>query len=228
MAHRVLVLLMRQLNILRLRRTIELRCTQPEQVQHQKATPQELGGVIAEATINDFNDQELQGLLFRRQPKIDERDQIVDQRLLPRFAEEEVAYGHKVKALYPQNNHQTILRTCGASWKMELPGLYERMSKRKTLEPNKKAPKKSDHNNTVETPNQGKRQKMHYPESMEWIPVLDSTTLFFYIRGGKLRASTPTEEDVGVFMSKASYLDHRGRIKSPGSNADAGTTDIRI
>ncbi|KAI4285000.1 MAG: hypothetical protein L6R38_001015 [Xanthoria sp. 2 TBL-2021] len=29
------------------------------------------------------------------------------------------AYGDRVKALYPQNNHQIISRICGASWKME-------------------------------------------------------------------------------------------------------------
>ncbi|KAL8673224.1 MAG: hypothetical protein Q9168_002336 [Polycauliona sp. 1 TL-2023] len=29
------------------------------------------------------------------------------------------AYGDRVKALYPQNNHQIISRICGASWRME-------------------------------------------------------------------------------------------------------------
>lgn len=36
------------------------------------------------------------------------------------------AYGDRVKALYPQNNHQIISRICGASWKMETPEITEK------------------------------------------------------------------------------------------------------
>ncbi|KAL8819530.1 MAG: hypothetical protein Q9223_002047 [Gallowayella weberi] len=36
------------------------------------------------------------------------------------------AYGDRVKALYPQNNHQIISRICGASWKMETPEVTEK------------------------------------------------------------------------------------------------------
>ncbi|KAL8961565.1 MAG: hypothetical protein Q9193_001903 [Seirophora villosa] len=36
------------------------------------------------------------------------------------------AYGDRVKALYPQNNHQIISRICGASWKMETPDIKEK------------------------------------------------------------------------------------------------------
>lgn len=36
------------------------------------------------------------------------------------------AYGDRVKALYPQNNHQIISRICGASWKMETPDVTEK------------------------------------------------------------------------------------------------------
>ncbi|KAL8839499.1 MAG: hypothetical protein Q9170_001722 [Blastenia crenularia] len=36
------------------------------------------------------------------------------------------AYGERVKALYPQNNHQIISRICGASWKMETPDIKEK------------------------------------------------------------------------------------------------------
>lgn len=36
------------------------------------------------------------------------------------------AYGDRVKALYPQNNHQIISRICGASWKMETPDITEK------------------------------------------------------------------------------------------------------
>lgn len=36
------------------------------------------------------------------------------------------AYGERVKALYPQNNHQIISRICGASWKMETPDVKEK------------------------------------------------------------------------------------------------------
>ncbi|KAL8841676.1 MAG: hypothetical protein Q9176_003071 [Flavoplaca citrina] len=35
------------------------------------------------------------------------------------------AYGDRVKALYPQNNHQIISRICGASWKMETADVTE-------------------------------------------------------------------------------------------------------
>ncbi|KAL8647903.1 MAG: hypothetical protein Q9226_006235 [Calogaya cf. arnoldii] len=35
------------------------------------------------------------------------------------------AYGDRVKALYPQNNHQIISRICGASWKMETSDVTE-------------------------------------------------------------------------------------------------------
>ncbi|KAI4166477.1 MAG: hypothetical protein LQ343_008018 [Gyalolechia ehrenbergii] len=38
------------------------------------------------------------------------------------------AYGERVKALYPQNNHQIISRICGASWKMETPDIKEKFS----------------------------------------------------------------------------------------------------
>ncbi|KAL8948393.1 MAG: hypothetical protein Q9222_005420 [Ikaeria aurantiellina] len=36
------------------------------------------------------------------------------------------AYGDRVKALYPQNNHQIISRICGASWKMETPDITDK------------------------------------------------------------------------------------------------------
>ncbi|KAL8736219.1 MAG: hypothetical protein Q9166_000374 [cf. Caloplaca sp. 2 TL-2023] len=36
------------------------------------------------------------------------------------------AYGDRVKALYPQNNHQIISRICGASWKMETADVTEK------------------------------------------------------------------------------------------------------
>ncbi|KAL8971618.1 MAG: hypothetical protein Q9183_000964 [Haloplaca sp. 2 TL-2023] len=36
------------------------------------------------------------------------------------------AYGDRVKALYPQNNHQIISRICGASWKMETPDVVQK------------------------------------------------------------------------------------------------------
>ncbi|KAL8782489.1 MAG: hypothetical protein Q9213_005328 [Squamulea squamosa] len=36
------------------------------------------------------------------------------------------AYGDRVKALYPQNNHQIISRICGASWKMETSDVTEK------------------------------------------------------------------------------------------------------
>ncbi|KAI4214546.1 MAG: hypothetical protein LQ351_002963 [Letrouitia transgressa] len=36
------------------------------------------------------------------------------------------AYGDRVKAMYPQNNHQIISTICGASWKMETPEITEK------------------------------------------------------------------------------------------------------
>ncbi|KAI4164714.1 MAG: hypothetical protein LQ342_001689 [Letrouitia transgressa] len=36
------------------------------------------------------------------------------------------AYGDRVKAMYPQNNHQIISTICGASWKMETPEIIEK------------------------------------------------------------------------------------------------------
>ncbi|KAL8744275.1 MAG: hypothetical protein Q9190_003456 [Brigantiaea leucoxantha] len=36
------------------------------------------------------------------------------------------AYGDRVKAMYPQNNHQIISTICGASWKMETPEILEK------------------------------------------------------------------------------------------------------
>ena len=38
------------------------------------------------------------------------------------------AYGERVKALYPQNNHQIISKICGESWRMETPDIKEKFS----------------------------------------------------------------------------------------------------